>query len=205
MIQEEHKPILELIRLKVLDMKTVDLSFENLSQIPEMPIEKLKQFVSTPEELVEKLLEHELGKFSDILIDIDHDSMNAIDALLKISIRISERFFEIFPSVSPQLKLRYPIPYQTQFQKRLSFVSEKIRINLREGIEQQLYRSDLSTELIARLYISRLIDIHNPELFPLATFSFEVLFNQMFESLIRSIATSDGLSYFEQRKKFYSL
>jgi TetR/AcrR family transcriptional regulator, cholesterol catabolism regulator len=205
MIQEEHKPILELIRLKVLDMKTVDLSFEKLSQIPEMPIEKLKQFVSTPEELVEKLLEHELGKFSDILIDIDHDSMNAIDALLKISIRISDRFFEIFPSVSPQLKLRYPIPYQTQFQKRLSFVSEKIRINLREGIEQQLYRSDLSTELIARLYISRLIDIHNPELFPLATFSFEVLFNQMFESLIRSIATSEGLSYFEQRKRFYSL
>lgn len=205
MIQEEHKPILELIRLKVLDMKTVDLSFENLSQIPEMPIERLKQFVSSPEELVEKLLEHELGKFSDILIDINQDSMNAIDALLKISIKISERFFEIFPSVSPQLKMRYPIPYQTQFEKRLSFVSEKIRINLREGIEQHLYRSDLSTELIARLYISRLIDIHNGELFPPATFSFEVLFNQMFESLIRSIATAEGTSYFEQRKKFYSL
>lgn len=205
MIPEEHKPILELLRLKVLDMKTVDLSFENLSQIPEMPIEKLKKFANTPEELVEKLLEHELGKFSEILLDINQDSMNAIDAMLKISQRISERFREIFPSVSPQLKLRYPIPYQSQFEKRLSFVSDKIRINLKEGIEQNLYRSDLSTELIARLYISRLIDIHNPELFPPSTFSFEVLFNQMFESLIRSITTTEGLLYFEQRKRFYSL
>jgi len=64
-----------------------------------------------------------------------------------------------------------------------------------------MYREDLSVELVARLYISRLIDIHNPDFFPPARFSFSMLFDVMFESFIRSIAKIEGIKYFEEKIK----
>ena len=48
----------------------------------------------------------------------------------------------------------------------------KIFFNIQRGIWQGLYRDDVSTELVARRYISRLIDLHNPDNFPPEEFSF---------------------------------
>lgn len=203
MIQDEMRPILDIVRRNMLEMFPLDLSFSSLGLIPDFPIEILKKHANNPDELVGLLLEYELEKFASIVEQNDFLDKNAIDAMLVVSLGISKKFHEIFPSVSPQLKILYPKVYHTQFEKRIQFISEKIKLNLSIGIGQGMYRSDLSSELIARLYLSRLIDIHNPEFFPPETFSFEVLFNQMFESLIRSVATVEGLAYFEQRKKHY--
>ncbi len=62
-----------------------------------------------------------------------------------------------------------------------------------------MYREDLSIELAARLYISRLLDLHNDELFPPDKFSFHTLFNFMFENWIRGIARPEGIKYYEAR------
>lgn len=199
MIHEELKPLLERLRINLIDLTATDLSFKSLEKIADIDTVLLRKYVSGPEMLVELLLEHELNKFIEMASVIDPES-NAIDALLAISQDVSRRFEQIFPSVSPQLKVMYPDAYQLQFEKRLQSISSMIKLNLDKGIEQGLYRGDLSSELIARLYISRLIDIHNSDLFPTESFSFEVLFNQMFESLIRSVATAGGLTYFEKQK-----
>jgi hypothetical protein len=182
----------------------VDLTFDRLSQFGEVDVHVLRSYVSTPDELVEHLFEYELEKFSDIVSGSNGNS-NAIDAMLLVSKRIAESFDDIFPSVSPQLKSLYPQAWQRQFERRLEFIADSIRRNLNSGIAQGIYRSDLSTELISRLYLARIIDIHNPELFPPESFSFEVLFAQAFESLIRSIATPEGLAYFIERRKHYSI
>ncbi len=204
MVEPQLRPILDNIRHQVLHMRQVDLTFDRLAESGSVDVHLLRRHVSTPDELVECLLEYELEKFSNIVLSI-HGNTNAIDAMLLVSKKIAERFSELFPSVSPQLKLLYPHAWQRQFEKRLGFISESIRRNLNSGIAQGMYRSDLSTELIARLYLARIIDIHNPELFPPETFSFEVLFAQAFESLIRSIATPEGLGYFIERKKHHRI
>ncbi|MBK9292200.1 MAG: hypothetical protein IPM52_11320 [Bacteroidetes bacterium] len=204
MVEPQLRPILDTIRHQLILNGQVDLTFDRLAQSGNIDVHQLRMHVQTPDELVEHLLEYELEKFSDIVSGINGDS-NAIDAMLLVSKRIAERFSEIFPSVSPQLKLLYPQAWQNQFEKRLEFISGSIRRNLNSGIAQGMYRSDLSTELIARLYLARIIDIHNPELFPPESFSFEILFAQAFESLIRSVATPEGLAYFVERKKFYRI
>ncbi len=205
MIKEELRSLLDLIRSKALEMNSFDLSSETLGQIPDFPIEQLQQHVSSTEELVRLLLEYELEKFTVILENNDLLDKNAIDAMLLVSLEISRKFNHIFPSISPQIKQKYPAVYHQQFQKRMEVISEKIRINLSIGMSQGMYRGDLSAELISRLYLSRMIDIHNQDFFPAESFSFKVLFNQMFESLIRSIATPEGLSYFEHQKSLTDL
>jgi len=204
MVEPQLRPILDTIRHQVIRNGQVDLTFDRLSQITSVDMQLLRSHISTPDELVERLLDYELEKFSDIIASTNGNT-NAIDVMLLVSKRIAEKFEEIFPSVSPQLKVLYPQAWHRQFEKRLEFISGSIRRNLNSGIAQGMYRSDLSTELIARLYLARIIDIHNPELFPPNSFSFEVLFAQVFESLIRSIATPEGLAYFIERRKHYGI
>ncbi|MCK9451289.1 MAG: hypothetical protein M0Q90_06320 [Bacteroidales bacterium] len=200
MIQEELKPILETIRRKALEIGVRNLSFDKLEPLIGDDIQILNKYISSNEELVEKTLQLEREKFIEIFIEYDFEGMNAIDILLIVSRELAEKFYDISPAITHELKGLFPDIYQQHFDQRVHFISDKIRINLTKGISQEMYRSDLSIELIARLYISRLIDIHNPNFFPPEGFSFKTLFDVMFENFVRSIATPKGLTYYEEKK-----
>ncbi|MDY0076751.1 MAG: hypothetical protein RBR87_05685 [Bacteroidales bacterium] len=200
MIQEELKPILETIRRKALEIGVRNLSFDKLEPLIGDDIQILNKYISSNEELVEKTLQLEREKFIEIFIEYDFEGMNAIDILLIVSRELAEKFYDISPAITHELKGLFPDIYQQHFDQRVHFISDKIRINLTKGISQEMYRSDLSIELIARLYISRLIDIHNPNFFPPEAFSFKTLFDVMFENFVRSIATPKGLAYYEEKK-----
>jgi len=112
---------------------------------------------------------------------------------------LARKYDYISPAYSVEIENYYPEIYQEHFKDRSDFIFDKIQINLRKGISQNLYRSDLSIELISRLYMSRLMDIHNTDYFPPEKFSFDTLFDIMFDSLIRSIATKEGMDYYREK------
>jgi TetR/AcrR family transcriptional regulator, cholesterol catabolism regulator len=177
------------------------ITFEEISAKTGVPAEVIRSYVSDEAELVEKVLEFERLRFEEIFKIHDFEGVNAIDILLTVSKEVAEKFIDISPSVTFVLKNHFPEIYHTHFIQRRDFIYEKIKINLSKGISQGMYRDDLSIELVARLYLSRLIDLHNPDFFPAEKFSFGTLFNAMFENFIRGIAKPDGLAYYEQKKQ----
>lgn len=177
------------------------VTFKEISKRTGISRSTLKKYFKTEDELVEKALEFERQSFEEIFRVHDFEGVNAIDILLTVSKDIANKFRDISPSVTFVLKKHFPEIYQKHFELRREFIYQKIQINLYKGISQGMYRDDLSIELVARLYLSRLIDLHNPDFFPPEKFSFETLFNTMFESLIRSIAKPEGLEYYEKKRK----
>jgi TetR/AcrR family transcriptional regulator, cholesterol catabolism regulator len=194
--------IIEKFRDYLYDMngKAV-ISLDVISAKTGIPKEEILKYVSGEEELVEKVLDFERHRFEEIFKIHDFEGVNAIDILLTVSKEVAEKFMDISPSVTFVLKHHFPEIYQEHFILRRDFIYEKIKINLWKGISQGMYRDDLSIELVARLYLSRLIDLHNPDFFPAEKFSFETLFNVMFENFIRGIAKPEGLAYFEKKKR----
>ncbi len=177
------------------------ISIPEISRHTGIPGEIILGFVSGEEELVEKVLELERLGFEEIFDTHDFEGVNAIDILLTVSREVSRKFQDVSPSVTYMLKHHFPEVYQRHFNLRRDFIYGKIKINLTKGISQGMYRDDLGIELIARLYLSRLIDMHNSDFFPPEEFSFETLFNVMFENFIRGIAKPEGIAYYEARKK----
>ena len=177
------------------------IDLEEISSKIGISREVILSYVTGEEELVEKVLDFERHRFEEIFKIHDFEGVNAIDILLTVSKELAEKFMDISPSVTFVLKKHLPDIYQRHFILRRDFIYEKIQINLSKGISQGMYRDDLSIELIARLYLSRLIDLHNPDYFPADKFSFDTIFNVMFENFIRSIAKPEGLAYFEKKKK----
>ncbi|MDZ7743076.1 MAG: TetR/AcrR family transcriptional regulator [Bacteroidota bacterium] len=195
-------------KLKNILMKARDVSFtygirsmsmDDISRKLGISRSTLYKYVKNKTDLVEKIMEYEREGFKRIFTEYDFEGVNAIDILLIVSKEVSKNFADVNPSITFELKKYYPALYQKHIDDRTNFIFEKIKINLQKGINQGMYREDLSVELAARLYISRLHDLHNEELFPPDKFSFQTLFNFMFESWIRGMAKPEGVRYFEER------
>jgi len=180
-------------------------SLEELAPRINVPLETLKTYAHDDNDLVEKVLQFERTSFEDIFNNNDFEGVNAIDILLTVSKEVASKFMDVTPSVTLEIKKHYPEAYHKHFEDRINYIFGKIQINLTKGISQGVYRDDLSIELVSRLYLSRLVDLHNPELFPRQKFSFDTLFDFMFDNFVRSIAKPEGIAYFEKKKKKFNL
>jgi hypothetical protein len=199
---QELRTLIGKIR-NIANEKGIDaISLEELHKNPDLSRQELDRYFPSEEKLVEKILEDERRNFEEIFVEHDFDGYNdAIDILFTVGTEMSRKFYNLSPSITHRYEELYPDIYAKHIEERINFIYGKIQINLQKGISQGMYRDDVSIELVARLYIRRLIDLHDTENFPPEDFSFETLFSQMFERFVRSIATEDGIKYFERKKK----
>jgi TetR/AcrR family transcriptional regulator, cholesterol catabolism regulator len=193
--------ILERVRDLFFKYGVRSISMEDICRDTGISKKKLYLYFESKSQLVEKLLELERQNFEIIFARHNFEGVNAIDILLTVSLEIGDRFKDVSPSLTFDLKKYYPDIYKTHVEDRMEFIFGKIQINLQKGISQGMYRDDLSIELVARLYIRRLLDLHNPEFFPADKFSFHTLFDVMFDNFIRGIANEEGIRYYEQQKR----
>lgn len=200
-MDDQLKQILSSIRIMALEDGIDSISVKTICDKLNICEDTLFKYVKDENDLVTKVLEFERRSFSEIFDEFDFDGMNAIDILMIVSKQMAAKYYDLTPTISVLLKEKYPDIYQVHFQKRMDFIFMKIQINLQKGISQGMYRDDLSIELVARLYMSRLVDIHNEEIFPSDQFSFSTIFEVMFENFVRSIATPEGLKYFAKKKR----
>jgi TetR/AcrR family transcriptional regulator, cholesterol catabolism regulator len=194
-------PRVEEIRKHLSGYQPEEFSLNQLARDLDQPLETLIKFFGNEAGLVEEVLDFEQKSLEAIFSNFDFSNVNAIDGLLFVSKEISKKFSDIQPSFNFDLRKYYPEVRQNFFDKRVKFVFEKIRKNIEQGIHHGLYREDLSTELVSRIYISRLIDLHNPDFFPNDEISFNTLFDVMFDTFIRGICNEQGIKYYEKKIK----
>ena len=200
-MHKDINDILTEIRDILISHGVEHINLESISSKLKISIEDLQSYFSDDDILIAKILEFERQAFSNIFSDYNFNGENAIDIMMIVSKELAAKYEYITPSYSSELEELFPIIYADHLKKRQAFIFDKIQINLQKGIHQKMYRSDLSIELISRLYLSRLADMHNYEFFPPEKFSFETLFEVMFDNLIRSIATEEGLKHYKKISK----
>jgi len=200
-MDDQLKQILSKVRMLALQKGIENISIKRICEHLHLSEETLKRYIKNEKDLISKVLEFERDSFKGIFDEYDFEGVNAIDILMTVSKEIAKRFYDVTPTISILLKDKFPKEYQVHLQRRLDFIFGKIQINLTKGISQGMYRNDLSIELIARLYLSRLLDLHNEEIFPSDQFSFTTVFETLFDNFVRSVATAEGLEYFESKKK----
>lgn len=193
--------LVEDVRKLLSGYKSNEFTFRNLAKDLKISIKTLKDAFGTETRLVEEILNFEQQNLENIFSEFDFTETNSIDDLIIVSKEINDKFDNILPSITFDLRSRFPEVRQKFVEKRISFVNAKIKSNFELGMQQGMYRPDLSAELVSRIYISRLIDMHNPDFFPNETISFSVLFDVMFDTFIRGIVTDEGKKYYERKIK----
>lgn len=175
------------------------ISMEDISKELGMSKKTLYQFVENKPDLIEKFLQHMLRKSNACIIE-DSISMNAIDILLQVSIKVSKEIEDVNPVIAFDLEKFYPALYRSFVMAKREHVYLKIKENLEQGATEGLYRTDIDFDLVAKLYVQKLIDIHNPDFLSSVDFNVEKVFQVMFDNHIRGISNITGLNYYEKKK-----
>jgi DNA-binding transcriptional regulator YbjK len=160
------------------------------------------QYFKNKEELVAKGIEDSTLKESCQYVAVYESHLNPLDALLEVSKITCQLLANINPNFIYDLKKYYPEIYKNYIDHTRTHVFGKIRENMLKGIETGLYRSDLSVDLVSRLYVQKLEDIMDSEFnIPNEKIAISKFFKVMFENHVRGISTTEGVKYFEDRKE----
>jgi AcrR family transcriptional regulator len=176
------------------------VSMEDIARAMGVSKKTLYQYVSNKNDLVEKILDYTYQREVALLEECTQNDVNAIDALLKMSQLISEEVKLFTPTVTFDLKKYYPETFRKHVEKSQKFAYKAVSRNLHQGIAQGLFREEINAEVVATLYINKIEDVHDEDFFKGKEFTFDLIFETMFENHIRGIANEKGIAYFEKRK-----
>ena len=179
-----------------------ELSQEHLEKVG-ISMEELNRYFSDRQDMVKAILEHERICFEEIFNEYNFEGWNAIDILLLVGNEINNRFFNVSPSFTITLAEHFPTIFQQHLEERSNFIFEKMKINIEKGMQQSMYKNDVSSEMIARKFIAKLNDIHNPQIYPPETFTFSTIFDNLIDNLVKNLANEEGQKYYKQRKQLH--
>ncbi|HAG15385.1 MAG TPA: hypothetical protein DCG69_02525 [Bacteroidales bacterium] len=196
-------------KLREILEKTVELFYEfgirnlnmdDISRNLKISKKTLYQYVKSKEDLIEKIFEYDGLKWNMEFAKIKIDELNAIEILIKASLLIYDEMRRLDSKQKFELRKYYQAIFDRVMQTKQNHIFDHISMNIRKGIKEGLYRSDVNIELAATLYVRNMIDMHSDEYCFNENISFEQLFEAMFENHLRAISTPEGIAYFEKRK-----
>lgn len=103
-------------------------------------------------QIVDTHIENENSAFDKIL----KQSENSIDMMLKLSKFIFVMYNKLHPSVLSDLKKYYSVIWQRIEKFHNDSIRQIIEVNLKKGIEEQLYRSNIDPAIISMFYVKQL-------------------------------------------------
>lgn len=159
-----------------------------------------KYFKDKPDLVNQVLIQHckeEVVSTSIISENFD----NAIDELIEITKYVGVQLQQIHPSIHYDLEKYYPEAWKVFTEHKEKYIYECVSKNLKRGIDQGLYRSNLNIPIISKIYISRIDIVFDSTVFPVDQFKFTDVHTEMMRYHIRGIASEKGIRYLLEKIK----
>lgn len=153
----------------------------------------LYQYFADKDELVGKVVDFESSLRQKEICECFRYGYNAIEELFEISLFMNKLMQEQNPATVHDLKKYYPAHYEKYSVAKRAGIYNYILMNLKKGKKEELYRSDLNEEIIAKLYLSRIESIHLNDLYSVEEFTSNKIQNELLKYHIRGIATEKGI------------
>lgn len=159
------------------------------------------KYVADKNELVRRAVQFQQEEEQAAIQKICQKGHNAIDELFEISRHISDMLAQIHPSVHFDLEKYHPDAWQLSMNCRQEQVYTCISSNLENGKSQGLYRADLDSDIIAKIYIAKLDVVFDGDMFPVNQYKFAQVYLEFFRYHVRGIASEKGLNYLIEKVK----
>lgn len=198
--EEKYQKLLENVYKIFTTQGIKNVSMDDVSRQLGISKKTLYQYVDSKADLVGKLNQYIQQLIEDRIRSLESMDLNAIDVLLEMSKISTEKHFRINPMITFEMRKFYPQIFDEYICHKKEVLVQSVKKNLEQGIKEGLYRQDLNTDIIAHLYFKKIEEFH--EVGEGETgFSFDKIFEVMFENHIRGISNEKGIAYFEKQKK----
>ena len=119
-------------------------------------------------------------------------SKNAVEQIINILVLMERMVRGMNPVCYVDLQRYHPSAYQYLNQHKESFMYTCISSNLKQGIQEGLYREDLDIEVIARFRMESSLLVFQHNLFPQENYDIVHVNNQIFAHYMYGIASARG-------------
>ena len=156
-------------------------------------------YVTDKKDLVTQTVQIQIENEECILeATISHDG-NAIDGLLRINQKVSEKLHNIQPGVMFDLQKFYPEAWKIFQNHKCNYIPTIVEANIEKGIKEGLYRENANPKIISKFYITMVDKMFDIELFPPLEFNYKKLHLEMTRYHIRGIASRKGIEYLKEK------
>jgi TetR/AcrR family transcriptional regulator, cholesterol catabolism regulator len=200
-MNDELKNILVRVRELYMTYGIKSITMDDVARDLGISKKTLYQYVTDKDDLVGKIIDYEISVRQEEICKCFKVGYNAIEELFELSLFMNEMTRKQNPATEHDLKKYYPQHFLKTQKARREGVYEYILVNLKKGIREGLYRSDMKKEIIAKLYLSRAENAFLNELFTKDEFNSGVIFKELLIYHIRGIATEKGISILENKVK----
>ncbi|MBC7948824.1 MAG: TetR/AcrR family transcriptional regulator [Chitinophagaceae bacterium] len=181
------------------------VSMDDIANNLGMSKKTLYQYYADKDELVDAVVE---GHISEIQVDCIGCKTDARDAIHEIFIMM-ERIMEEFNNMNPMLlydleKFHFKA-YQRFRDHKDKFLARIIAANIEWGIQDELYRSDISIDVMSKFRLESMMIPFNVSVFPPGKYNLAETSEKIIQHFVYGLATIKGhkliQKYNEQRQK----
>jgi len=157
----------------------------------------LYQYVSDKNDLIAKVLDQDIQEDEKVICALQTSGLSAIDELLHIQKMVTEKVQHMHSSIIYDLKKYYPESWGRIIRHRNEFIVGCIEQNIIKGQQEGVFRTDIHSALIAKIYASRIEVSIDPSLYSGLKITPAEVYAEAMRYHIRGIATEKGLKYLE--------
>ena len=150
------------------------------------------QFFTDKDEMVEAVVNDEIVLNEKKCLDFTRDSENAVHEIFLAMNDIQEVMKAMNPQVMYDLEKHHPVAFKKLKSHKYQFLYVLIKANLLRGMKEEVYRSDLNVDLVAKHRIESSFMAFNQELFPSSRYPISNTCIELAMLFLHSITSSKG-------------
>ncbi len=166
----------------------------------EMGISKKTLYIhfANKEELVSEVMNTLLKNTMESIYFLMEGASNSIEGFCEIANHVFEIMSRISPSMIHEIKKYYPKVWEDVQKFKKMSIENMAYENLKKGVVEGLYRSDINIDLVNRFYLTIILNMNDEELFPQTTTNPGAVYQGFINYHIRSIATEEGYEIYKK-------
>lgn len=163
---EELAKILEAAELLFRKYGIRSVTMSDIASHLGMSKKTLYQYIDNKNELVEKILKKYIENEKLMCNQAADTADDALQEMFSISIQVQRNIENMNPSLLFDLRKYHFEVWQLFEQHRKEFILSIMKNNLKRGIDEDIYRKDMDTEIISRIHIGTINIFSDDELLP---------------------------------------
>jgi AcrR family transcriptional regulator len=197
------KRVLEISKTVFTEYGVKSVTMDDISRELGISKKTLYSVIKDKEDLIAKTSFSFSEQILERIDELVSRKLDPISELLEIDEMVSEIISSVHPSTIYQFQKYYPQIHKRLHDKQKSALLDMIKSNLKRGIDDGLYRSDMNLDFIASLKYESCYMISNQSLFSSEDFDLSKLKREYLIYHLRGIATYEGLSFIESKLREY--
>ena len=176
------------------------VSMDDIAAQLGMSKKTLYQYYTDKDELVNAVFDIVLHNNKCQCLECVKKGDNAIHEVFLSFDRVEEMLASMNPSVLFDMQKYHPSAYKKFDEFRNGFLYKIIKANLERGINEELYRENIDTDVLSRYRLHSIVLSFNSDVFPSNKTSLVYIEQQLMEVFLWGIATSKGQKLIQKYK-----